>query len=85
MDEWLKTGSLMSKLETSENTDNNEGNSEKSEMVHRCDSYGVAPEFSHMNLVVESMIAISCQTSSKSTEGCSQKLTERVSLSILEI
>lgn len=72
MDQWLKTGSLMSKLETSENTEDNEGNSEKSEIGDRCDSYGAVPKFSHMNLVVESMIAISCQTcqtSSKSTEG----------------
>lgn len=29
MDQWLKTGSQMSKLETSENTEDNEGNSEK--------------------------------------------------------
>lgn len=35
MDQWLKTGSLMSKLETSENTKDNEGNSEKPEIVHR--------------------------------------------------
>lgn len=69
MDQWLKTGSLMSKLETSENTEHNEGNSEKPEIVHRCDSYGAVPKFSHINLGVESMIAISCQTSSKSTEG----------------
>ena len=35
---WLKTGSSMSKLETSENAEDNKGNSEKSEIVHRCDS-----------------------------------------------
>lgn len=40
MDQWLKTGSLMSKLETSENKEDNEGNSEKPEIAYRCDSYG---------------------------------------------
>lgn len=69
MDQWLKTGSLMSKFETSENTDDNEGNTEKPEIVHRCDSYGVVPKFSHMKLIVENMIAISCEMSSKSTES----------------
>lgn len=69
MDQWLKTGSLMSKLETSENTDDNEGNSEKPEIVHRCDSYGAAPKFSHMKLIKESRTAISPQTNNKSTEN----------------
>lgn len=69
MDPWLKTGSLKSKLETSENTDNNEGNSEKPEIVHRCDSYGAVAKNSHMNLAMESMTALACQTSIKSTEG----------------
>lgn len=39
----------MSKLETSENVDDNEGNSETPEIVHRCDSYGALPKLSHMN------------------------------------
>ena len=55
MDQRLKTGSLMSKFETSENSKDNEGNSEKPEIVHRCDSdsYGAIPKSSHMNLVVK--------------------------------
>lgn len=49
-DRWLKTGSSMSKLETSENAEDNKGNSEKSEIVHRCDSYRLFPQFSHVSL-----------------------------------
>jgi hypothetical protein len=49
-DGWLKTGSSMSKLETSENAEDNQGNSEKSEIVHRCDSYRLFPLFSHVSL-----------------------------------
>lgn len=78
----------MSKFETSENTDYNEGNSEKPEIVHICDSYGVVPKFSHTKLLVESMIAISCQMSSKSTESCRSQFSHanlKYSLSILEI
>lgn len=88
MDQWLKTGSLMSKFETSENTDDNEGNSEKPEIVYSCDSYGVVPKFSHTKLIVERMIAISCQMSSKSTESCHILFSHdnlRYFLSILEI
>jgi hypothetical protein len=59
----------MSKLETSENAEDNEGNSEKSEIVHSCDSYRVVPKFSHVSLAAESMIIVPYQTSSKSTEG----------------
>ena len=40
----------MSKLETSENAEDNQGNSEKSEIVHRCDSYRLFPLFSHVSL-----------------------------------
>lgn len=40
----------MSKLETSENAEDNKGNSEKSEIVHRCDSYRLFPQFSHVSL-----------------------------------
>lgn len=68
MDQLLKTGSMMSKSETSENTEDCEGNSEKPEIVHRCDSYGIVPKFSHMNLNLESMIIIFYQISSKSKE-----------------
>lgn len=45
MGQWLKTGSLVSKHETSENREDNEGNSEKPEIVHRCDSCGVFLSF----------------------------------------
>ena len=76
MDQRLKTGSLMSKFETSENSKDNEGNSEKPEIVHRCDSdsYGAIPKSSHMNLVVKAWLQYPVKrvvNQQKAVTGCS--------------
>lgn len=78
----------MSKLETSENTEDNEGNLEKPEIVHTCDSYGVVPSFPTWTWSWKAWLQYPVKwavNQQKAIRGCSHMLILSFFLNILEI